>query len=92
MRAYQRQPSKRNNLSPGTYPPEIFAKIKRFVTGSELYHNSGGLKFDRVGQAMRVHAVGWSYGPAFVDLDNDGFLDIYATCGFVSVNKEEPDG
>jgi hypothetical protein len=80
------------NLTPGTYPPEIFAKIKRFITGSELYHNRGGLKFDRVGKAMRVHAVGWAYGATFVDLDNDGFLDLYGTAGFASVNKEEPDG
>jgi hypothetical protein len=80
------------NLTPGTYPPEIFTKIKRFVTGSELYHNRGGLQFDRVGKAMRVHAVGWAYGATFVDLDNDGFLDLYGTAGFASVNKEEPDG
>ena len=80
------------NLSPGTYPPEIFAKMKRFVTGSEMYRNTGGLKFERIGKALRVHAVGWAYGAAFFDLDNDGFLDLYGTAGFVSVNKEEPDG
>ena len=37
-------------------------------------------------------AVGWAYGPAFVDLDNDGWLDLYATAGFVSQNRNEPDG
>jgi hypothetical protein len=80
------------NLPADSYPPEIMAKIKRFVTGSELYRNDGGLKFSAVGKAARVHAVGWAYGAAFVDLDNDGFLDLYATAGFASVNKEEPDG
>jgi VCBS repeat protein len=80
------------NLSPGTYPPEIFAKMKRFVTGSEMYRNAGDLKFERIGKSLRVHAVGWAYGAAFLDLDNDGFLDLYGTAGFVSVNKEEPDG
>lgn len=80
------------NLPADSYPPEVMAKIKRFVTGSELYRNDGGLKFSAVGKAARVHAVGWAYGAAFVDLDNDGFLDLYATAGFSSVNKEEPDG
>jgi hypothetical protein len=80
------------NLAPGSYPPDIFTKMKRFVTGSEMYRNSGGLKFERIGKSLRVHAVGWAYGAAFLDLDNDGFLDLYGTAGFVSVNKEEPDG
>ncbi|MEY2408971.1 MAG: hypothetical protein QOF48_1641 [Verrucomicrobiota bacterium] len=80
------------NLSQASYSAEVFAKMKRFVTGSELYHNDGGLKFTRSGRAARVHAVGWAYGTAFFDLDNDGLLDLYATAGFMSVNKEEPDG
>lgn len=80
------------NLAPGSYAPEILTKMKRFVTGSEMYRNLGNLKFDRIGKALRVNAVGWAYGASLVDLDNDGFLDLYGTAGFVSVNKEEPDG
>jgi hypothetical protein len=80
------------NLPADSYPPEVISKIKRFVTGSELYRNDGGLKFSAVGKAARVHAVGWAYGAAFIDLDNDGFLDLYGTAGFASVNKAEPDG
>jgi hypothetical protein len=80
------------NLSAGTYPPEVWAKIKRFVTGSELYRNQGGLQFRRAGQALRVQGVGWAYGAAFFDLDNDGWQDLYGCAGFMSVNKEEPDG
>jgi len=80
------------NLPAGSYEPNVLAKMKRFVTGSELYQNEGGLKFSRVGKSARVHAVGWAYGAAFVDLNNDGLLDLYGTAGFMSVNKEEPDG
>lgn len=80
------------NLPDGSFEKDVFVKMKRFVTGSELYRNDGGLKFTRTGKAARVHAVGWAYGAAFVDMDGDGFLDIYGTAGFMSVNKEEPDG
>jgi hypothetical protein len=80
------------NLAPESYPPDVFTKMKRFVTGSEMYRNNGDLKFERIGKTLRVHAVGWAYGTCLVDLDNDGFLDLYGTAGFVSVNKEEPDG
>jgi len=80
------------NLAPDSYPPDIFTKMKRFVTGSEMYRNNGDLKFERIGKPLRVYAVGWAYGASLVDLDNDGYLDLYGTAGFVSVNKEEPDG
>ncbi len=80
------------NLPASSYPPDVFAKMKRFVTGSEIYRNHGGLNFERVGKKLDIHAVGWAYAPTFVDLDNDGFLDIYATAGFISAGKEEPDG
>ncbi len=80
------------NLPEDSYPPEVMKQIKRFVTGSELYLNQGGLSFQRAGHDMHCYQVGWSYGPSFVDLDNDGFQDIYATSGFMSASKEEPDG
>ncbi|HZU35768.1 MAG TPA: VCBS repeat-containing protein, partial [Gemmataceae bacterium] len=80
------------NLKSGIYPDNITAKIRTYVTGSQLWRNRGGLKFEPQGQHFQVNSVGWSYGPALVDLDNDGYLDIYATCGFVSHARNEPDG
>jgi hypothetical protein len=80
------------NLRPGTYPEDVMARMRRFVTGSQLYHNRGGLRFEPLGQQYQVAAVGWAYGPALVDLDNDGWLDLYATCGFISQSRGEPDG
>lgn len=79
------------NLRPGLYPDEVMHKLRRLVSGSQLHLNRGGLKFEQRGEQFRVAAVGWAYGPALVDLDNDGWLDIYATAGFISQNRDEPD-
>jgi HEAT repeat protein len=80
------------NLAPDAYPPDIMAKMRRFVAGSQLHLNRGGLKFDQVGPQMQVAGVGWAYGACLADLDNDGWLDLYATAGFVSSSRDKPDG
>jgi hypothetical protein len=81
-----------DNVQPGSYPEEIMDIMRHFVKGSQLWKNRGGLKFEPVGQKRQIAAVGWAYGPALVDLDNDGFLDLFATAGFVSQSRTEPDG
>ena len=80
------------NLRPDAYPRELMLELDRMVAGSQLYHNEGNLEFKRVGSEYDVDQVGWAYGPAMVDLDNDGWLDIYATAGFISRNRDKPDG
>src|SRR5262249_7032604 len=80
------------NLKPGTYPDRITAKMRRFVVGNQLHRNLGGLRFEQVGQSLQVNDCGWAYGPALVDLDNDGWLDIHATAGFISRSRDDPDG
>jgi hypothetical protein len=80
------------NLAPDAYPPDVLEKMRRFVAGSQLHLNKGGLKFEQVGKQMQVAGVGWAYGTCLADLDNDGWLDIYATAGFVSKNRDDPDG
>jgi len=81
-----------SNLRPDAYPKEVVDKVRRFVVGSQLHRNLGNLRFEQLGAKYQIAAVGWSYGAAFVDLDNDGFLDIYAACGYVSRSRTEPDG
>jgi hypothetical protein len=80
------------NLRPDTYSPEIMARLRSLVAGSQLYLNRDGTRFEPVGPKFQVAAIGWAYGPALVDLDNDGWLDLYATCGYVSRSHGEPDG
>jgi hypothetical protein len=80
------------NLAPDAYPLDVLEKMRRFVAGSQLHLNKGGLTFDQVGLTRQVAAVGWAYGAALADLDNDGWLDIYATAGYLSRDRDKPDG
>ncbi|HSQ54636.1 MAG TPA: VCBS repeat-containing protein, partial [Gemmata sp.] len=79
------------NLQPDAYPDPVMQKLRRLVAGSQLHLNKGGLKFDHVGVVKQLAAVGWAYGAALADLDGDGFLDIYATAGYMSRDRSKPD-
>ncbi len=37
---------------------------------------------------MQVEIAGWSWGGQFADLDNDGFLDLYALSGYYTAPPE----
>src|SRR5207245_2061046 len=75
------------NVCPGTYPEPIMATMRQFVAGSQLWRNKGNLEFEPLGKEYGVAGVGWAWGAALVDLDNDGWLDLYATAGFVSQSR-----
>jgi hypothetical protein len=80
------------NVPDGMFPGPILAKMRRFVTGSQLHHNLPGLKFEQLGPKYQIAAVGWAYGPVLADLDNDGWQDLFATCGYISQDRTKPDG
>jgi hypothetical protein len=80
------------NVAPGTYSEKIMATMRRFVAGSQLHLNNKDLQFKPVAEEWQMNDVGWAYGPALVDLDNDGFLDLFASSGYISVSRDEPDG
>ncbi|MEZ5324061.1 MAG: VCBS repeat-containing protein [Verrucomicrobiales bacterium] len=67
------------------------ARVPHAAQGSLLFHNEGA-KFEQVAgvnaPAMQVAKVGWSYGGQFVDVDNDGWLDIYASSGYYTAPAE----
>ncbi|HEY8504475.1 MAG TPA: VCBS repeat-containing protein, partial [Gemmataceae bacterium] len=80
------------NLREDTYPPDVMARIHTFVKGNELHRNLGGLKFANLGEELQVAGAGWAYGTALEDFNNDGWLDIHSTAGFISRSRDEPDG
>jgi hypothetical protein len=49
-----------------------------------LYHNEGNGTFTAINNASVVNDVGYSWSPAWVDYDNDGFLDLFVANGPVS--------
>ena len=74
------------------YPAGIFEQIKGSCAGNRLYTMGDDAKFKEIGEDIGVHDVGWAYGPALTDFDQDGLLDIYATTGFMSFQRGKPDG
>src|SRR5262249_38733593 len=48
--------------------------------------------FEQKAKHWQVNDAGWAYGAALVDLDNDGWLDLHATAGYISKSRSEPDG
>lgn len=80
------------NMRKDAYSPNVMRRIRSLVDGSEFYRNRGGLQFEAVGRQWQVHDVGWAWGPVLADFDNDGWLDIYATAGYISRDRNKPDG
>jgi opacity protein-like surface antigen len=54
--------------------------------------NTDKTGYREVSTEVGVNSVGWAYAPAIVDLDCDGWLDLYATTGFQSFDRKKPDG
>jgi enediyne biosynthesis protein E4 len=49
---------------------------------------AGTLEYENLARAMGVELGGWSFGAQFGDLNNDGFLDLYLTDGYVSLDRK----
>jgi len=66
-------------------------RVPHSANGNLLFKNNGP-DFTQVagtsGSSLAVAKVGWAYGAQFVDIDNDGWLDIYSASGFYSAPKE----
>ncbi|PRY11669.1 FG-GAP repeat protein [Pontibacter ummariensis] len=48
-----------------------------------LHVNNGNGTFSEIGQLSGISNTDWSWAPLFVDLDNDGWKDLYVTNGFL---------
>lgn len=77
----------------GDYEKGIYEQIKGSCAGSRLYQRRlGTANFKDIGEQHGVYGIGWAYAPALADFDSDGWLDVYATTGFLSFDRTKPDG
>ena len=80
-------------VTPEDYPAGVYEQIVGSCAGNSLYgRDRDDRPYKEQSGTAGVNAVGWAYAPAMVDLDGDGRLDLYATTGYQSFDREKPDG
>ncbi len=71
--------------------PLVNPNLRKMAGGNSLLRNSAG-RFTKVSglepPALLVEKSGWSWGGQFLDVDNDGYLDLFATSGYYSAPAE----
>jgi hypothetical protein len=60
------------------------AVLRMLAKGNDLYENTGDGRFEEITDAAGPFGAGWAWGGGFVDVDNDGNVDIYSPNGFLS--------
>ncbi len=79
-----------NNGSLGIYTTNI-TEPGVLIQGNNYWQpkntTAGTPFFVNLAQLAGIENAGWSYGAQFGDLNNDGFVDIYAANGFISAKK-----
>ncbi|MEX2187750.1 MAG: FG-GAP-like repeat-containing protein [Pirellulales bacterium] len=63
---------------------KTLAELRHHARGNSLYRNLGGGKFRDVSLDAAVTLGRWAWGSKFVDLNNDGWEDIYVANGFIT--------
>ena len=84
-------------VSEDDYEAGVYEQLKGSCAGNRLYRPltnaaDGDPVYEDISDPLGINGVGWAYAPSLTDLDLDGFLDIYATAGFLSFERGEPDG
>lgn len=81
---------KRSKTSMPQMKPEFFASLERNGFQSQYMHNvmhlnRGNGFFSDISQLAGVDKTDWSWSPLILDLDNDGWKDLFVTNG---INKD----
>ncbi len=70
---------------------ESLASFQRHARGNTLFINQGDGTFIDVAESSGAVMGRWAWGSLFVDLNNDGWKDLYVTNGFVTAEKPDDD-
>ncbi|GAB3992156.1 VCBS repeat-containing protein [Spirosoma daeguense] len=68
-----------NTLNQGYHPQ--FMRNMLQVNGGKA--PDGRMVFSEIGQLAGIHSTDWSWSPLLVDLDNDGWRDLFITNGYL---------
>jgi enediyne biosynthesis protein E4 len=60
--------------------------VRRRYDGNRLYRNAGNRKFVDATDVAGVRDIGWGWGDAILDYDNDADLDLFAVAGFTDTD------
>ena len=63
---------------------EIRSLFRRQAQGNSLFRNDGADGFRDVSEQAGVRSGRWAWASDFVDLDNDGFLDLFVQNGYIT--------
>jgi len=77
-----------------TYQPQFKAdasqgvrqRLRRFAQGNTLLHNRGDGSFEDVSMSAGVTLGRWAWGSNFVDINNDGWEDLFVANGYITTD------
>lgn len=61
--------------------------FKRHARGNSLFRNLGNGRFSDDSVSLGITLGRWAWGSLFVDINNDGWQDVYVTNGFVTADN-----
>jgi hypothetical protein len=61
---------------------------QRFAKGNSFFENQNGLRFAEVGADAGVEMARWAWSSLFVDVNNDGWDDLFVANGFITADDD----
>lgn len=72
------------------YRKDTHSRLLDLCSGSRLLTSTEAGDFENTTAPAGVGKVGWAWGACMLDLDSDGYLDLYATSGYRSAKPGRP--